>query len=494
MNLKLLSWLLFTTHRIRTISQDSGTPIRYSPELRTALVFTGTGTFGAYHAGVIKAVQEAGVKIDLVAGRGIGAISAMFAAIDGGEHLWNKSFGWPSSLVSRLYPWRWTLKVSTWILGVAFLAILFPLVVLCGGILVFPLGFLLRLSGFEVGAEVASWYTQIVEIIFQPHILPLYLPRFVTSVLLLLLITLAGGVFVRSVKTRLHRRARGSFWWNFLGSPLSISRISDWASESLWRRMRGAARIGRPSNKDLSERYAQLLIDNLGQPGYRELIMLVHDIDGRRDLVSALLSEKDRRYFFSRSPNDESRDRHLETVDLAGAGCQYVVDIMMSALGVPLATKPHLISFPKDSAWHGEVHRLADRPESTGRLLEEVAHAGAEQVILVTAAAEIPGPHNLNAERRDARGKVSEYLTSLESASVRDALVSCAGYFQGVFQVRPSHNPLGMFDFEGCYDESSDRNYSLKELVDLGYEDARRQFVDSVVGASGEWIDSENRR
>ena len=32
----------------------------YSPHLRTALVFTGTGTAGAYHAGVLRALHEAG--------------------------------------------------------------------------------------------------------------------------------------------------------------------------------------------------------------------------------------------------------------------------------------------------------------------------------------------------------------------------------------------------------------------------------------------------
>jgi predicted acylesterase/phospholipase RssA len=37
----------------------------YSPKRRTALVFTGSGTTGAYHAGVLKALDESGVKIDV---------------------------------------------------------------------------------------------------------------------------------------------------------------------------------------------------------------------------------------------------------------------------------------------------------------------------------------------------------------------------------------------------------------------------------------------
>ena len=43
---------------------------QYSPERRTALVLCGTGVHGAYHAGVLRALQEAGVKIDIIAGPG----------------------------------------------------------------------------------------------------------------------------------------------------------------------------------------------------------------------------------------------------------------------------------------------------------------------------------------------------------------------------------------------------------------------------------------
>ena len=67
---------------------------QYSTRLRTALVLTGVGTAGAYHAGVLRALHEAGVRIDLVAGRGIGALGALFAAIDGGARLWEPGGFW----------------------------------------------------------------------------------------------------------------------------------------------------------------------------------------------------------------------------------------------------------------------------------------------------------------------------------------------------------------------------------------------------------------
>ena len=57
-------------------------------------------------------------------------------------------------------------------------------------------------------------------------------------------------------------------------------------------------------------------------------------------------------------------------------------------------------------------------------------------------------------------------------------------------RIRPDHNPLGPFDFRGTYDEHTDRRHAVAELVSRGYDDAYSQFVNSVVGASGEWIES----
>src|SRR6266567_7620694 len=93
----------------------------YSPQRRTALVLTGTGTAGAYHAGVLRALQEAGVKIDVAAGRGVGAIGALFAAVDGGQRLWDEKGFWRAPVVGTLYPWRPILRVIGWALALALL-------------------------------------------------------------------------------------------------------------------------------------------------------------------------------------------------------------------------------------------------------------------------------------------------------------------------------------------------------------------------------------
>ena len=95
----------------------------YSPERRTALLFTGTGADGAYHAGAMRALQEAGVKVDLVCGRGVGAIAAVLGAVDGGSQLWEANGFWRSPAIAQLYRWRWPFTVLRW-LGIALLAVL----------------------------------------------------------------------------------------------------------------------------------------------------------------------------------------------------------------------------------------------------------------------------------------------------------------------------------------------------------------------------------
>ena len=119
----------------------------YSPQRRTALVLTGTGTAGAYHAGVLRALHEAGVKLDVVAGRGIGVIGALFAAIDGAQRLWEGNGYWRMAQLGGLYGWRPVAKIIVWSLGVALAIVAIPLTVMAAGLVVFPVDFLLKMVG-----------------------------------------------------------------------------------------------------------------------------------------------------------------------------------------------------------------------------------------------------------------------------------------------------------------------------------------------------------
>src|SRR5262249_19015537 len=99
----------------------------YSPQFRTALVLTGTGTAGAYHAGVLRALHEAGVKLDVVAGRGMGAVGALFAAVDGGQNLWREKGFWRPEGLRSLYEWRTALRVAGWAVAAAFAIVALPM-------------------------------------------------------------------------------------------------------------------------------------------------------------------------------------------------------------------------------------------------------------------------------------------------------------------------------------------------------------------------------
>ena len=461
---------------------------RYVPQLRTALVLTGTGTAGAYHAGVLRALVEAGVKIDLVAGRGAGAVGAMFAAVDGGSRLWAPSGLWRSRGVRGIYRWRQTLRGAAWMLGAAFATTLLPVAALALAAVVFPVGYFLSLVGFEFGTTLATIYEGWLRAVFAPSFLPVYLPRLVVLAVASLLALLVLDALERFLRSKTRRIARGGFWWRLLGAPIDHSQAVAWFSSGLWQIMHGS-RVQRPSDDELGQRYAELLQENLGQPGFRELLMLAHDVDARRDIAFALLAEPHRKEFLQPRSGADGAVRALETVDLTRAPQRHAMDAFAAALSLPVATDPHSVTFEHDSAWRGETHRLCDRPESTARLLDEVARAGVQQVILVSALPSATGPHALSAPRRDVHGRAGEYLLAVERVSIQEAIDTRRVRFESLFEVRPAHNPVGPFDVAGCYDDYSDRVQTLDELLNRGYEDGFRQFVDAVLGASGELIE-----
>ena len=164
----------------------------YSTRLRTALVLTGIGTAGAYHAGVLRALHEAGVRIDLVAGRGIGALGALFAAIDGGARLWDPGGLWRNPEIAQAYEWRRPLRVAAWaiVAGCALLAT--PLVLLAGGVAAGLIGLLFwSVSLTGVATALRATYTRWLDALFEPTALPTVIPRLVVLCLLVALCALA---------------------------------------------------------------------------------------------------------------------------------------------------------------------------------------------------------------------------------------------------------------------------------------------------------------
>jgi len=460
---------------------------QYSTRLRTAIVLTGSGTAGAYHAGVLRALHEAGVKVDLVAGRGAGVVGAIFAAVDGAARLWDANGLWRSGDAVRFYRWRLPLRIAGWSLAAAGAIFAIPIALLALAVLVGVAGLLLTLVGLDAaGNTLRTTFRGWLDALFAPEALPTSIPRLVLFTLLVGVAALAIGVLVSGIRSRSKRRTRPTVMWRLVGAPLSTRGVFDRTLAQLWNLIRGAAAIAAPPPRELARRYIELLSDNLGQPGFRELLVTVHDMDARRDVVFALLSPPYRPRFFGRPGAPESAGRYLETFDLSGAPREHAFDALAAALALPVATEPHLITFSAEGPWRGETHRVCDRPGALGRLLEEVATAGADQVIVVSASSPPAGAHELSSGRADLRGRAGEHLAAFEAAGLRDVLEHSAGRFAGLFVIRPSHNPLGPLDFGGVYDERSDRMHSLPELVDRGYEDAYRQFIEPIVGAGGE--------
>lgn len=456
----------------------------YSPERRTALVLSGTGADGAYHAGVLRALHETGIKIDLIGGRGVGALGAVLHAIDGAAPLWEAGGVWRNEAAARMYRWRWPFR---WLTGlvIALVAILaVPLAALLFPAAIYPVALGLGMAGLPQGEALARGLLETTGRAFGPGAFPTWIPRAVLAVAVLGLTVLGIGVLAEQQRRRIRRTAAGPALWSLLGAPIDPVGAVGAATTALWGILRGGASLRTPDASDLSRRYADLLTDNLGQPGFRELLLVAHDLDARRDVVFGLLKEPYRKALFAAATATSAR--RAEAHDLAGVAREHLMDALAAALSLPAACPARLVTFGGDTFWRGESHRLLDRTASLGRLLEEAAAAGAEQLILVSAAPEPPSSHSLRPTRGDLFGQMSEHLASAESAALADALHHLQHRFHGTYVIRPPYNPVRPMDLAGAFDERSDRPQPLGELVERGYEDAYRQFIEPVLGESGE--------
>ena len=459
----------------------------YSPRRRTAVLLCGTGTAGIYQAGVLRALAEAGVKIDLVAGHGPGVANALCAAIDGDQRLWDESGPWTSADLGRAYRWRASLRIGALGLGLAAALLLSPLL-----ILIVAAGFFLAsqiaalLSMPNAPAWLMQQYQQLFGLLFSPPILPSMMPRAVVMALLLIVGVLVVAAVRAAFQEPSGRGFSGAFWWRLIGSPLATDEPGATLRTALWKQIRGASGAQMPDPAEVSRRYVDVLAENLGQPGFREVIVAVHDLDARRDIVGAIVSETRRPRF------DERRSgmgpREAEVVDFTGAHRELIVDFLTGALRLPVATTPWPMRFSTEGYWRGELHHLCDRPELAVRLLAELAAVGVEQVIIVSGAAPAGTPHGLRRRPGALRTRIGAHVRSIETSAIDDVCALAALNFPGVFVIRPLHNPTGPFDFRAVYDESSDRRRHGRELLQQGYDDAYAAFIDPYV-AAGERVD-----
>lgn len=456
----------------------------YSPERRTAVLFAGTGADGAYHAGVLRALCEAGVKVDLLAGRGVGVVAAVFGAVDAGSRLWDSQGFWTAAGRRRFYGWQWVYRACAYAVVTLGIVLLSPTLIFALALAVYPVGLLLGMAGLQAGASVSTWYSDHVGWLMAPGQLPTWVPRLATLVLAGVAVTLAVRTAVAGSRIRPRREMRGRLAWRLVSAPLDAGPMRLTAAGALWALVRVGGSDVKPGPAAVSRRYAELLEENLGQPGWRELLIGVHDIDARRDLVFGLLAGEARRRLFP--PPGGSTSRRAEAFDLGTGAKDHLVDVMAGALSPPLACDPHLMRFGAETAWRGEAHRLCDRPALLVRLVEECAAAGVEQLVLVSGAAEPPGPHGLRPLPADVRERMGEQLVADETAAMRDALHAAQSRFHAVFVIRPAQQALGPLEFGSISDEGSENRHGLPDLMQQGYEDAQRAFVEPAVGGAGD--------
>ncbi len=448
------------------------------------MILSGTGVDGAYHAGVLKALEEAGVKVDLVAGRGIGAFAALLFAVDGAATLWEPRGFWHRVPSSSAYGLRWPYRVTGWALTLSGGILVSPLILLVGALAVWPVAVGAGLLGLESSRDLAQGYADLVAWAFAPDHVPAWVARLILLVAASLAAALVTGAAMAALRSP--RRQQGNPLWRLLGAPVESAHFATLAVDTLWDLMRGGATVAKPTSADLSQRATERLVSSVNQPGHRDLLLAVHDLDGRRDLVFGSVAGEPGKRLFPGATGTSSR--RAEAFDLGNTARSALVDVLSGALTLPGVSEPHAMRFSGESVWRGEVHRLADRPASLSRLLEEAAAAGMEQAIVVTATPEPGGPHELEPPRVDPRGRVGEWLSGEEAAAVRDAVRYAQAHFHTVFVIRPVHNPIAPLDVQGADDRASDRHCTLQDLLERGYDDAHRLFIEPALGAAGERV------
>jgi hypothetical protein len=444
------------------------------------VVLCGSGTAGAYHAGALRAIVEAGIKIDVIGAHGAGVATALPAAIDGGARVSDPAGPWASSRLGRAYPWRRGLRIAAGGLLAAGLLLLSPILLLVLAAGFYAAGMLAALVSLTgLSQSLIGMYQRVIEWLFSPPILPTILPRLTVLAVLLVMIVLAVTAWRAAREAPSKRRRKGMFWWRLLGSPIDAVEPAALFIEVLWDLVRGASDEPRPAPAEIGRRYVELLADNFGQPGFHELVIAVHDIDARRDLIGAVLAAPARAGFESRISG--AAPREAEIVDFTGPQRELLMEFLAGALRLPLVNAPAVLQFPSDAFWRGERHRICDRPELVIRLVDELAGIGVEQLVIIGAAPPAALPHSLRARPIDLRGRTGEVVRSIEAAVLADAANVARARCPSVFVVQPDHNPIGPFDFAGVYDEASDRQRSIAELMEQGYADAYRHFIEHAV-------------
>ena len=281
----------------------------------------------------------------------------------------------------------------------------------------------------DAGFRVASAYADMVRQAFSAAVLPTLIPRLVT-----LCLAIAFGVLAWSaVRQRPDiaqgraNRDRGRWWARLVGAPWSAEPGLRHFRASLWQLFRGLQ-----AAKEPAARRAEPPLHR----GFCWRTSASLDFESSSSQRSTWKPEAT----LSLPRSARRAGRRISSgaagisIDLSGVGRSQVIDAMAAAMCVPVLTEPHVISFSPESYWKGESHRTCDRIGAAARLLEELAAAGVEQVIVVCPDSERSAPHRLGKPTGSLRSRVAEHLAAAETTVVRDAIRLAQKTIQGTFR------------------------------------------------------------
>jgi hypothetical protein len=434
----------------------------FSPRRRTAVVLSGEGTGAAYLVGAMKALDAAGVRVDVVLGRGAGALVAAFSAlcaedkIDGDGGLLGEVLRRRPYRLSRFY------RFVALCLAASFAFFAAPALVGIASVVLLPVQALVRglFPDSDVGRT--SWLSSLIAAV-EPY----YLPAVAFPLIVLFLVF--TFLWLRRVWNTRGRRPDLSD----LFPPLfDLEPLEGMLAASLWQLAKGTASRERPPGRHaLSQAYVQLLTAGLGQTGFREIVIYALDTDTGAEIPFVVLKDR-----FAGKLASSLDGTLVEPIDLAADGGALFFDAVLAALTPPGLAPEVGMKLPRAAKLGGEVHRFVSSLASGAGVLAQAVAAGAEQIFYVTsvpAGGRVSGSLWERMATGAARAGLERDLQALESLAPNGEVP--------VFVVRPESERLAPFELEGRPQVGGGRLFP-SALVDQGARDVERLFVRPVLG------------
>jgi hypothetical protein len=425
----------------------------FSGRRRTAVVLTGEGTGIAYLSGVMKALDAAGVRVDVVVGRGAGALVAAFSALSAEERIHGEGGVLDALADRRLYRVSLPLRLAALALSISFAFFLAPALLGLASVVVLPLSAGLRLVSSNAADGVSSWLASLIEAAEPWYFAAVALP--LIPLFLYVSYRIIASAWRRGFPQMLRRDA---------SRFLDLGRVYGILERRLWQLARGASTgEAPPDRKTLGEAYVQLLTSGFGQHGFRELVFYALDTDSGDEVPFVVLKDR-----FQRT----SARAGVSPIDLTGDGKSIFADALMAALSPPGLVPEVGIKLPPDSRFGGEVHRFASSVLGAGSAVGDAVSFGAEQVIYVTSASSSP----------KVEGSLWERLTG--QALRRGLEEECRRNLSGavpIFVIRPEAERLLPFELSGRAQLGGGR-LMPRELVGQAERDVERLFLRPVLG------------